>query len=142
MSARRTTKLAAQVDDLTAAQAVLRRFTQKGAITRAVDFKPVRRFDFNDRLSVAALELRGQMATDPALSSDAGAWLARLKSRGAGHCSALHGAGEGLHVLVLDARAVAELQDAAAEHRAAVERFDQLQADLAELARRRGRGQS
>lgn len=140
MNARRSTKCAARADDLTVAQAVLGRFTQAGAITRAVEFNPKRRVDFSDPFAVRTLELRGRMETDPSSSAHIGAWLCRLKSRGFGYSSALRGAAEGLHVLVLDAQAVAELQEAAAEHRAAVERFSQLQADLAELARRRGDG--
>lgn len=124
-------------DDLADAQAVLHRFSLAGRKKR----RPVRT-DFNDPYAVATLELLSRRQADPRTTGSIGAWVHRMQERGLGHCSPLHGAAEGLHVLVLDAQAVAELYDAVAEQRAAVERFSQLQADLAELAERRSRGQS
>lgn len=146
---RRTTKPAAPVgagpagkldelagDGLKEARSVLLAFTRSGMAQRKK--RPV---DFNDPMQVAALEVLGKISSDPQGSASVGAWMHRLKDRGAGHFTPLHGASEGLHVLVLDAPAVAELWEAMAAHRAAVEKYGQLQADLAKLARlRRMRG--
>jgi len=120
-------------DELKEAQSILHGFTRAGAAQR-----PQRPRNFNDRYEVAALEVLGKITADPCASDSAGAWAQRLKDRGAGHCTPLHGAAEGLHVLVLDAQAVAELWDAMAGHRASVASYAQLQADLAQLRKLRG----
>lgn len=115
------------------AQAVLQRFTRSGRAQRAK--RPV---NFNNIFEVAALELRGRSASDPVTHDTIGAWLCRMKERGAGHCTPLQGAAEGLHVLVLDARAVADLWAAVGEHRASVASYAQLQSELAQLRKLRG----
>lgn len=125
-------------DELDDARELLHGFTCAGAAQR-----PRRRINFNDPIAVATLELQGRLFTDPRTSCGVGAWLARLKDRGAGHCTPLNGAAEGLHMLMLDAQAVAELWDAMAAHRASVASYEELQADLAQLRKLKGgEGQS
>lgn len=124
---------AESLGEMKEARAILRRFTSAGRAQRAR--RPV---NFNDVYEVAALELRGKCATDPLTQDTLGAWLYRAKSRGAGSCTPLQGGAEGLHVLVLDAQAVAELWKAASDHRDSVASYAQLQSDLAQLGRLRG----
>ena len=96
-----------------------------------------RPIDINDRIAVAAIEMAAEMARGqpPLKEPYTGAWLARMKQRGAGHCSPLPGAAEGLHLLVLDREGMAELSEAMAEFQQHVECHEQLMVDAAELQR-------
>lgn len=122
-------------DDLVYAQAVLRRFSLAGRPKRQLA-----RTDFNDPFSVATLEILSRVQADPRISNRVGAWAHRMQERGAGRCSPLHGTAEGLHVLVLDAQAVAELREAMAAHRDSVADYLQRQADMEQLRKMRGTG--
>jgi hypothetical protein len=128
----------AKLDDLRGhelkeARSILQGFTRAGAPQR-----PRRPVDFDDPIQRSVLELQGKIMADPRPSGNVGAWLSRMKDRGAGHCTPLQGAAEGLHVLVLDAPAVAEMWAAMDGHRASVASYAQLQADLAQLRKLRG----
>lgn len=121
--------------DLKEARSVLHGFTRAGEPKR-----PRRPVDFDDPIQRSVLALQGKISADPRSSSNVGAWLSRVKDRGVGHCTPLQGAAEGLHVLVLDAQAVAELWAALDGHRASVARYGQLQADLTQLRKLEGGG--
>lgn len=127
---------AVPIADLKDAKALLQGFTKAGRVGRAR-----RPRNFQDPIQVATVELACRITRDPRAASSVGAWLARMKQRGAGQCTPLLGAGEGLAVLVLDAQAVADMWQAASEHQECLARYDELQADLAELRRLRGEGE-
>lgn len=128
MSARRQCKAAGAADELKDTRAILDRFTRAGRAQR--EQRPV---NFDDGIEVAALELCGRITRDPRESSEVGAWLSRMKLRGSGVCTPLHGAAEGLHVLVLDAHAVVELWEALADHEEKIARYAKLRDDLGRL---------
>jgi hypothetical protein len=136
----RPSRKAADFDVSTAAK-VLHGFTLAGRTRR----KP-RPTDFNNPMDVAALELLCRVQADPRTTSRVGAWAHRLQERGAGqaaplragHCTPLYGPGEGLHLLVLDGQALAELRQAMADHADKVADYEQRRADLAHLRETRG----
>lgn len=111
--------------DLRETQAVLQRFT----LARREQQAP-RQVNLNDPFAVAVLRSRGEREQQPDLSDSVAAWLCRLEARGAGRCTPT---AEGLHLLVLDSRAVAELQVSMTKHRRKMASYAQLQADLARL---------
>ena len=80
MNRRRTLKPGAgpspdelDVHDLKEAQSILHGFTRAG-----FEQQPTRGVDFNDRIAVATLELRGKITADPRSSGFVGAWLSRM----------------------------------------------------------------
>lgn len=132
MSARRLRKAAGAVDDLKDTQAILHQFTRAGRAQRVQ--RPV---NLNDEIEVVALELLGRITSDPRNSTGVGAWLSRMKLRGSGVCTPLHGAAEGLHVLVLDAQAMVELTGALADHEEQIASYENLHNDLARIRKMR-----
>lgn len=112
---------------LAAAQAALAKFTLAGCTSAALQPR-----DLTDPFQVAALELlEKRCSCEVRRPAGLGAWLRNAINRGAGACTPLRGAADGLHVLVLDARAVAELLEQLAIH-------DRRQGDLVRLRRMRG----
>lgn len=120
----------AEPEALDEARSVLQPFASRGKSKRTP-----RTIDINDRIAVAGLEMAAEMAQPPLTTPYTGAWLARMKERGAGHCAPLPGAAEGLHLLVLDRQGMAELSEAIADFQLHVDRYEQLMVDAAELRR-------
>lgn len=114
-------------ENLSGARSVLAQFTEEGRSHAALQPS-----DLTDRCSVAVLGMLEKMqASEERNPADLGAWLRMAMNRGVGTCSPLRGAADGLHVLVLDAQAVAAMLQRLAIH-------DRIAADVVRLRRMRG----